>query len=170
MGLKSYLVKKLVDLDLIPCRTRWKKSVRGIGRIHADLYTKLQERYGPEGIELLGRVMYGLGAEQAWEIVDSLGLERDLEGCAYAVMVMHRIFGIKSKIIERDSQEVVIEITDCEWGRRRGGWSPGMCVTIGRYEDGVIETILPGARHTYEARHTIQGDNCRLVITLDKWY
>jgi hypothetical protein len=165
MGLKSYFVKRMIDLDLIPCRTRWRKSVRGIGRIHANTYIKLRERYGPEGTRLLGQVMYGLGSEQAMDIVDSLGLTRDLEGCAYAVMVMHRIFGIKSKIAQRDEEEVVIEISHCEWGRRTGGWIPEMCASIGRYEDGVIETILPEARHSYESRHTLGNETCRLVIT-----
>lgn len=166
MHLKSYLVKKLIDLDLIPCRARWRKSVSGIGRIHAGLHRKLRQRYGPEGTELLGQVMYDLGVEQAVEIVESLGMARDLEGCAYAVMLMHRIFGIKSKITQRDEHEVAIEITHCWWGRRTSGWISEMCVTIGRYEDGVIETILPSARHVYETRHTLGGGTCNLVISL----
>jgi len=167
LHLKSYLLKKLIDLDLIPCRTRWRKSVSGIGRIHADLHRKLRQRYGPEGTELLGQVMYDMGGEQATGIVESLGMTRDLEGCAYAVMLMHRIFRIKSRITQKNEHEVAIEINDCRWGRRTGGWIPEMCITMGRYEDGVIETILPSARHSYETRHTIGGGTCNLVIELN---
>ena len=164
MNLKSYLVKKLIDLDLIPCRTRWRKTVTGIGRIHADLYLKLRERYGPEGTELLGQVMYDLGVQQANEIIEALDLNRDLEGCAYAVMAMHRIFGIKSRILRRDEDRLIIQITHCRWGRSTDGWIPGMCVTIGRYEDAVIETILPNSHHSYEERYPMGDGTCNLVI------
>jgi hypothetical protein len=49
-----------------------------------------------------------------------------------------------------------------EWGRRTGGWITGMCGSIGRYEDGVIDTILPDAKHSYESRHTLGNETCRL--------
>ncbi len=166
VGLKSFLVKKFIDFDLIPCRTRWRKSITSIGRIHIDIHRALRERYGSEGAQVLDQVMYRIGQRQANEILGALGLERDLEGCGYAVMVMHRIFGIKSRIVRKDAGSITMQVTHCRWGRRTEGWGPALCVSIGRYEDGLIETILPDSVHAYDKRYTLGDRVCELTIRL----
>ncbi len=166
MFLKKYLIRKIVEYDLLPCSIRWKKSVSGIGRMYADIMKMMKENYSSEGVKRLSKVMYNIGFTQASEILELLGLERNLEGCAYALLAMHRIFGIKSKIVKKESNKIIIHVTDCCWGRKKRGWTPQTCASIGQYETGLVKGILPDATPIYPKRHTLGHDVCELVLTL----
>jgi hypothetical protein len=164
MSFKSLLMKKLIEWDRIPCNLRWNKSVSGIGTIYIDVLEMLQEKYGKDGVSNLNEVMYNIGLGQSIEILEALDLKRDLEGCAYVLLAMHRIFGIKSKIIEKDTNRVVIHARKCRWGGHLTKWKTRTCLSIDNYEAGLIEGILPLSEHTYTKRRS-SGDNvCELVI------
>ncbi len=165
---RAFLARKAIDLDLIPCRLRWRKSISGIGRMYADIWKMVQQEYGPKDVERLGEVMYKIGHSQAPEILESLGMQRDLEGCIYAVLALHRIFGIRSKVVERARGMARIKISHCHWGRKMPQWGPGMCASIGQYEAGLIEGILPHAVHSYDKRFTLGDDTCELTIALSE--
>ena len=61
MRLKTHLLRKVIDYDLIPCSIKWRKSVSGIGR----LMRIMQENYGAEGAKKLSQVMYNTSVNQA---------------------------------------------------------------------------------------------------------
>jgi len=162
--MKNYLIRKVIDLDLVPCSIRWKKSVSGVGRMYADIMRMMEENYGVEGVKKLGEVMYNIGLNQADEILESLGLERTLDGCAYTLMTMHRIFGIKSKMVQEEEDKIVIHATRCYWGGKKG-WTPKTCASIQQYETGLVKGILPSAIHTYTKRRSLGDNICELIIT-----
>ena len=164
VSLKTYLIRKIIDLDLVPCSIKWKKSVSGVGRMYADIMKMMQENYGAEGIEKLSEVMYNIGFNQADEILQLLGLERTLEGCAYVLLAMHRTFGIKSKIVQKDDDKVVIHATHCYWGKRKRGWTPKTCASIEQYETGLVKKILPSATHFYTKRRSLGDNECELTV------
>lgn len=166
--IKEFLVRKLVEYDLVPPYIRWEKTVSGIGKTYLEIMQMMKERYGPEGVKELNNVMYDIGYNQADEILDSLGLERNLKGCAYALMAMHRVFGIKSKIKEESDNRVIIHISSCDWGRSRENWGPKACASIAHYETGLVEAILPEATHMYPKKHTLGDEVCKLVIEFHK--
>lgn len=60
--------------------------------------------------------MYNIGLGQSTEILEMLDLKKDLEGCAYVLLAVHRIFGIKSKIVQKDKNKVIIHARKCRWG------------------------------------------------------
>lgn len=160
MVLKKFAIKH----DLVPTSTRWKKAVSGIGTMYMNILEMMSKNYGPEGTKKLNKVMYNIGRRQSKEILGTLKLKRDLEGCAYSLMAMHRIFGIKSRIVEKNKDKLVIQITDCYWGRRKKGWTPKTCASIGKYEDGLVAGILPKAHLFYQKRQTLGHNVCELVI------
>jgi len=164
MNVKTHLVKKIIDWDLVPCSVRWKKSVSGVGIMYAEIMKMMQESYGAEGVKKLSEVMYNIGLHQANEILESLGLERTLEGCAYVLLAMHRIFGVKSRIVQKDSDRVVIHATRCYWGKRKKGWTPKTCASIQQYETGLVKGILPSATHFYTKRRSLGDKVCELII------
>lgn len=168
MDIKSYIIKKIINLDILPCSIRWEKSISGIGRMYADIMKMMQENYGAEGVKKLNEIMYNIGLNQADEILELLCLERNLEGCAYAILAMHRIFGIKSKIVKKDSNKIVIHVTHCYWGRSEKDWTPQTCASIAQYETGLVNGILPSATHIYNKRHTIGDEVCELIITVKR--
>ena len=51
MGFKTYLARKIIDFNLIPCSVKWKKSVSGIGRIYADVAEMMYDNYSIEGVK-----------------------------------------------------------------------------------------------------------------------
>jgi hypothetical protein len=168
MKLKQQIIKKLIEWDLLPCSIRWKKSVSGIGRMYADIMVMMQKEYGVEGVKKLSNVMYNIGFNQTDEILDILGLERNLEGCAYALLAMHRIFGIKSKIVRKENNKIVIHVTKCYWGKSKKGWTPKTCASIAQYETGLVKGILPNATHIYTKRRSLGHDVCELIIAVKK--
>jgi hypothetical protein len=167
MGIKSFLVRKVIRWDIIPWPVRWRKSVIGTGVMYADIMNMMQEKYGAEGVKNLSEVMYTIGLNQASEILELLGLERTLEGCAYTLIAMHRIFGIKSRIVQKDDSKIIIHVTHCYWGRRIEEWTPYTCASIAHYETGLVKGVLPSAVHSYTKKHTLGDDVCELVITPD---
>ena len=110
MSFKSFLLKRLIVWDFIPYSLRWKKSVSGIGMIYVGTLEMMQEKYGKDGVDNLNEIMYNIGLGQSTEILKMLDLNKDMEGCAYVLLSMHRIFGIKSKIIQKDSNKIVIHV------------------------------------------------------------
>ena len=80
MSFKSFLLKRLITWNRIPCCLRWRKSVSGIGTIYASILEMMQERYGKDGVNNLNEVMYNIGLGQSREILEQLDLKRDLEG------------------------------------------------------------------------------------------
>ncbi|WP_292389819.1 hypothetical protein [Methanosarcina sp. UBA5] len=78
---------------------------------------------------------------------------------------MHRIFGIKSKIIQKDTNKIVIHARKCRWGGRLNKWNARTCLSIDNYEAGLIEGILPFSKNTYTKRGTCGDNVCELVIS-----
>lgn len=146
---------------------RWKKSVSGIGTIYANTLEMIQERYGKDGVNNLNEVMYNIGLGQSREILEQLDLKRDLEGCAYVLLAMHRIFGIKSKIIQKDNNKIVIHARKCCWNGHLEKWNIKTCLSIDNYEAGLIEGILPFSEHTYTKRRSFGDNVCELVISFN---
>jgi hypothetical protein len=167
MSVKSFLLKKLIVWDLIPYSLKWKKSVSGIGMIYVDTLEMMQKKYGKEGVDNLNEIMYDIGLRQSTEILETLDLKRDLEGCAYVLLTMHRIFGIKSKIIQKNTNKIVIHAKKCRWGEHLEKWNARTCLSIDNYEAGLIEGILPFSEHRYTKRRSCGDDICELVIIFE---
>ncbi len=165
MSFRSFLLKRLIEWDRIPSCLRWRKSVGGIGTIYVNTLEMMQERYGEDGINSLNKVMYNIGLGQSTEILGQLDLKRDLEGCAYVLLAMHRIFGIKSKIIQKDNNKIVIHASKCCWRGHLEKWNAKTCLSIDNYEAGLIEGILPLSKHGYTKRRSCGDNVCELVIS-----
>lgn len=165
MSFKSFLLKRLIAWDFIPYSLRWKKSASGIGMIYLGTLEMMQEKYGKGGVSNLNETMYNISLGQSIEILKILDLKRDLEGCAYVLLAMHRIFGIKSKIIQKDNNKIVIHARKCRWGGRLNKWNARTCLSIDNYEAGLIEGILPFSEHTYTKRRSCGDNVCELIIS-----
>ncbi len=159
MKLKGKLIEFMVVHDLVPMRIRWGKSASGIGRMFNDVFHMLDKN---ERIKLT-KMMHSWGLEDAGEVVETLKIERNLHGCAIALMGMHRVFGIKSHIVEENANEVKIRATKCMWKNKKE-WTPEVCASIDGYERGLSEGIDKNILHICTKRRS-NGDNfCELVL------
>lgn len=165
LSVKTYLIKKFIDFDLIPSSMRWKKSAKGWGTVYSNLYTMLIAEQDVQGIKKMNKVMYDIGFKEGPGILKQLGLKSNLEGCAYVLLVSHRIFGMKSKIVEKSDKKIIIHASHCAWGNNVAGWTPGTCNSIAHYETGVVNRILPGALHQYKKMRSLGDEVCELVIS-----
>lgn len=111
--------------------------------------------------------MYNIGLGQSAEILEQLDLKRDLEGCAYVLLAMHRIFGIKCKIIQKDNKKIIIHARKCCWSGHLEKWNVKTCLSIDNYEAGLIEGILPLSEHAYTKRRSCSDNVCELVISFN---
>lgn len=160
--LKNKLIEFTIKHDLVPARVRWQRSASGVGRLFNDVFNMLDG----DGRGELTRLMHSWGVNDADEAVGKLGIERDLHGCAVALMAMHRIFGIKSDIINESNEEVIIHATKCLWKDKKG-WTSGVCASIDAYEVGLVEGINKDIKHIVTKRRSRGDKVCELVLKRD---
>ncbi len=159
MNLKGKLTEFLIVNDLVLVQTRWRKSASSVGRMFNDVFHMLNkdERAG------LTKLMHSWGLEDANEIVGTLKIERNLHGCAVALMGMHRIFGIKSHIAEENANEIKIHATECMWNNKKG-WTPQVCASIDGYERGLAEGIDKNILHICTKRRSAGDNFCEFIL------
>lgn len=107
MDIKSKLIEFIARNDLIPVKMRWKKSVSAIGSLFIGVHRMLNA----EDRRKLASLLYEWGLSDAEEVVNTLGISRDLHGCAIAILATNNIFGIRNEIVMEKKDEVVIHAT-----------------------------------------------------------
>ncbi len=159
MNITGKLMEFMVIHDLVPVQTRWKRSASGIGRMFNDVFHILDKNERAK----LAEMMYSWGLEDADEIVETLKIKRNLHGCAIALMGMHRIFGIKSYVIEENADLIKIRATECLWINKKD-WSPDVCASIDRYEQGLAEGIDKNILHICTKRRSAGDKFCEFML------
>lgn len=159
MSIKSRLMEFIVVHDLVPLRIRWSESASAVGRIFNDVYHLLDKE---DRIKLTD-LMHSWGLEDSEEAVKTLKIQRDLHGCAVAVLALHRIFGIKSSIASENETEIKIRATECLWKDKKG-WSPEVCASIDAYERGLVEGVNSSIKNYYAKRRSRGDEFCELVL------
>lgn len=159
MNIKNKLIEFMVVHDLVPVRTRWRKSASGVGRMFNDVFHMLDRDERAK----LTKMMYSWGLEDADEVVETLKIERNLHGCAIALMGMHRIFGIKSHIVEENASYIKICATECLWVNKKD-WTPQVCASIDAYERGLTEGIDKNILHICTKRRSAGNKYCEFML------
>ena len=159
MGLKGRIVEFVVRHNLLPARVRWKRCASGVGRLYNDIFHMLSEGERSR----LSALMYEWGMSDTDEVVRALKIERNLHGCAVALMAMNCIFGIKSHVAKENNNEVVIHATQCLWKDKRN-WTPTVCASIEQYDVGLVKGINKDV-HYYCTKRRSKGDNiCEVIL------
>jgi hypothetical protein len=144
MNFKAKLTEFAIKHDLIPTKVKWEKCARGYG----SLFSRFFNMVGEDERKNLTKLMYERGVESADEVVEKLKIERDLHGCAIALIGINQVFGIKSHIARENDNEVVIHATKCLW-KDIEGWTPKVCSSIAAYEIGLVEGIDRDIKHFF---------------------
>ena len=160
MGLKTKGVELAIIHDKIPTRMRWEQAVSAIGSMYRRFFYLLE----PGNRQSLSEMMEEWGVEHSGEIMEKLGVQRDLHGCALALMSYHRIFGIKSSIAQESEDEIVIQVTHCMWKDKRN-WTPQICASIEAFETGLVKGIDSSIRHRYHKRRSLGHPFCEMHLT-----
>lgn len=143
----------------MPARIRWKKSASGVGRLFNDVFHLLNEGERKK----LAELVYEWGMNDANDIIAALGIERDLHGCAVAIVAMNCVFGIESRIIKEDNNEVIIHATECLWKNKRN-WTPEVCASVERYDVGLVKGIDKNVDY-YCTKRRSKGDSvCEVIL------
>ncbi len=140
---------------MIPMKLRWEQSVSAVGSLYRNVFNLLD----PGDRKKLSRMMEDWGREHADEALNRLHASRDLRGCALALMLYHRIFGIKSSIAKERDDEIVIHVSHCMWKDKRG-WTPEICASIEAFETGLVNGVDPSIKHFYTSRRSLGDRVC----------
>ena len=159
MGLKSKLIEFVVKHDLMPAGVRWKKSASGVGRLFNDVFHMLNE----DDRKKLAKLLYEWGISDADEVVKKLKIERNLHGCAVALLAANCIFGIKSYIAREDRAKIVIHATECLWKDKKN-WAPNVCASIEEYDIGLVKGINKGVRYFCTKRRSKGDEVCEIIL------
>jgi hypothetical protein len=159
MSVKSRLIEFIVRNDLVPVGMRWRKSASGVGRLFNDVYRMLK----PDDRRRLAVLLYEWGLNDAEEVVKTLGIKRDLHGCALAILAANSVFAIRSKIVRESRDEVVIHATKCLWKDKKN-WTPEVCASIDQYDIGLVTGINGNIRYSCLKRRSKGDPVCEVVL------
>ena len=159
MTLKSKTAEFIAKKDLIPKKLKWERNVDGIARIYCGAYSLLDSN----GKKKLVDMLYDWGFKDSDEVVRLLGINRDLHGCAIALITANHAFAMKSHIVKETEDEIVIHVTDCRF-KDRDDWTSKHCVSIDRYDHGLIEGINKNVKLTVTKRRSKGDDVCEAIL------
>jgi len=149
----------VVRHNLLPARIRWKKSASGVGRLFNDVFHLLDDGERKK----LAELVYEWGMNDADDAIAALGISRNLHGCAVAIVAMNCVFGIESRIIKEDNNEVIIHATECLWKNKRN-WTPEVCASVERYDVGLVKGIDKNVDY-YCTKRRSKGDSvCEAIL------
>ena len=159
MGLRSRFIEFLIVHDLLPAKIRWKKSASGVGRLFKDIFHLLDEKERKK----LAKLMYEQGMSDSDKVVKTLKIERNLHGCAIALMAGNRVYGIKSRIAKENNNEIIVHARECLWKDRRN-WTPEVCAAVEMYDVGLVKGIDKNVEY-YCTKRRSKGDNiCEVIL------
>ena len=159
MGLRSRLIEFVIKHDLVPTRIRWKRSASGVGRLFNGVFHMLNE----DGRKKLAKLTYDWGVGDADRVVKMSRIERNLHGCAVALMATNCIFGIKSHIVGENSNEIIIHATKCLW-KDKEGWTPEVCASIEKYDVGLVKGIDKNIKCFCTKRRSKGDKVCEIIL------
>ena len=160
MTLKSKTAEFIAKRDLIPKKLKWERNVDGIARLYSGAYNLLDSNGKKKLIEML----YDWGIQDSDEVVKLLGINRDLHGCAIALITANHAFAMKSHIVKENEDEIVIHVTDCRF-KDKNDWTPKHCASIDRYDHSLIEGINSNVRLVCTKRRSQGADVCEAILT-----
>jgi len=159
MRSKSRSIEFVVKHDLMPARIRWRRSASGVGRLFNDIFHMLNANDRKK----LAKLLYDWGISDADEAVKTLKIERNLHGCAVALLATNCIFGIKSYIAKENSDEIIIHATECLWKDKKN-WTPDVCASIEEYDIGLVKGINKNVRYFCTKRRSKGDEVCEIVL------
>lgn len=159
MTVKSKIIEFIVKGDHTPKKLKLERNVDGIARLYSGTFNLLDA----DGKRKLAKMMYDWGLQDADEVVQLLGIKRDLHGCAIALLGANSLFGMKVRIASEDNNKVVIHGTDCRW-KDREDWSPALCASIDRYDFGLVMGINKDIELTCTKRRSKGDDVCEYIL------
>ena len=159
MGLRSRLIEFVIRHNLLPARVRWKKSASGVGRLFNDVFNMLDE----DNRRKLTKLMYDSGLDDAKRLVEALKVERDMHGCAVAIIAMNCIYGIKSNIARENSNEIIIHATECLW-KDKENWTPKVYASIESYDVGLVKGINKNVKYICTKRRSKGDKICEIIL------
>jgi len=159
MTLKSNTAEFIVKRDLIPKKLKWERNVDGIARMYCGAYSLLDST----GKKKLTDMLYNWGFQDSDEVVKLLGINRNLHGCAIALITSNHAFAMKSHIVKETEDEIVIHVTDCRF-KDRDDWTSKHCASIDRYDFGLIEGINKNVKLTVTKRRSKGDTVCEAIL------
>ena len=159
MTLKSKIAEFIAKKDLIPKKLKWERNVDGIARVYCGAYNLLDSN----GKNKLADMFYDWGFQDSDEVVKLLDINRDLHGCAIALITANHAFAMKSHIVKETEDEIVIHVTDCRF-KDRDDWTPIHCASIDRYDHGLIEGISKNVKLIVTKRRSKGDTVCEAIL------
>jgi hypothetical protein len=102
----------------------------------------------------LSEMMKEGGVEHSGEVLEKLGVRRDLHGCALALMSYHRIFRIKRSIVKKSEDEDRYPRHPLHLERQEGLDSPDLRL-LEAFEASLVKGIDGSIRHHYSKRRSL---------------
>ena len=141
---------------LVPTRVKWKIATKGLGLLVSEM-TKEKDKSG--GSTDMAKICKDLGYRQGQKVknefkVPNEGFYQTLKVVVFA----NRLFGINSRIIEKNGNVAKSRITKCSWAKS-DFWGSRPCSALSAWEIGLVQGLNPDIKIKFLKRMS-KGDDC----------
>jgi hypothetical protein len=152
------LQKKAVEVGVLPSNAKWRKTVQAYGELYIEGYRWAKK----EGtLDEFANVIYERGRKNGKRFKEKFGLSETAGDAAFALIAGHRLFGIKSKIVENTQNKSIIHVSDCPW---KEVFTPEACDILGNIERGTCGAISQDLSYSITKKITNKDGVCEFVI------
>ncbi len=136
-------------------RIRWKIATKGLGLLVSQL-TKNNEAGGNKD---LVKACRELGFKQGDKVRREFSVdENNFSDTLKVIRFANRLFGMNSKIVEKNGLKAKTRTTQCSWAGN-DDWNSKPCGALSAWEIGLVEGLNPNVKVKFLKRMS-QGDDC----------
>jgi hypothetical protein len=151
--------------SLVPMRVRWKIASKGLGLLVSELIKSKEDNDSKSGD--LVKACRQLGLKQGQKVKAEFSLtDDDFNETLRVVVFANRLFGINSRIAEKNGQIAKTRITKCTWAGS-SYWNAKPCGALSAWELGLVEGLNPNVKVKFLKRMSKGDDYCEAEYRME---
>lgn len=151
---------------LVPTRIRWKIASKGLGLLISEI---IKSSETPTGNKDIVKSCRELGLKQGEKVRNEFAVaNKDFNQSLKVVVFANRLFGINSRIVEKNGKAAKTRITKCSWAGS-DYWSAKPCGALSAWELGLVEGLNPDIKVKFLKRMSQGADCCEAEYRLEKF-
>lgn len=153
-GIKKLLLKH----GSIPSGMKCRKLIKAYGELYLGVF---EDAKSQEVLKDLSRVIFNIGRKNGERFKKEFALGESATDAAFALIIGHKLFGIKSRVAVGTDNKAVIQVDQCPWEEM---FPPEACDVLGNIERGACNALNPELNYTITKKLTDKDEICEFVI------
>lgn len=148
---------------LVPVRIRWKIATKGLGLLLSEI---IKSNGGGSNKDIV-KACRELGFKQGQKVQSEFKVaSKNFHQTLRVVVFANRLFGINSRVVEKNGAVAKTRITKCSWAGS-DFWSAKPCAALSAWELGLVEGLNPDIKVKFLKRMSMGADCCEAQYRLE---